>query len=182
MYFYADFSVHLSKSQLVRKIQSKSLSIWCVVGVVSTFCNFFYTYRLSMVALTSYYWVRWHPSRTILRTVSADRTSLFFSSPFSFPLTRLSSPEERGARDQRASALSEREVFRYEGVTRYIGTEGDAFVLFIFILSLFFAPNSRTQEKTATSGETELQTDDFNRLFLNDIALFVINRWTLSEG
>lgn len=166
MHFHsADFSVHLSESQLVRKIQSKSLSIWCVVGVVSTFCNFFYTYRLSMVALTSYYWVRWHPSRTILRTVSADRTSLFFFPPpflFRWLACLCQKKEEREISEHRRFQSAS----RYEGVTWYIGTEGDAFVLFIFILSLFFAPNSRTQEETATSGEIELQTDAISIYFV----------------
>lgn len=105
---------------------------------------------------------------TILRAVSADRTSLFLSSPLFFSVDL--SVFARRKRSARSASIG---AFRYEGVTRYIGTEGDVPSFFLFLFScLFFAPNSRTQE-AAMSGETELQTDDFNRLFLNDIALLV---------
>lgn len=118
MYPRADFFVHLSDSKLVGKSRA-SLSIWRVTSVVPAFCNFFFilTYRLSMAALTSYHWVRWHPS-TILRTVGArSNVSLSLSlSPLPLLLPPFflvdppvfSSEEKKSARSARIGAFRSR--------------------------------------------------------------------------
>lgn len=111
------------------------------------------------------------PFQSILRTVSADRTSLFFTLPLFFSVD--SPVFARRKRSARSASIGVFRACRYEGVTRYIETEGDAsFFLFFFYSCLFFAPNSRTQE-AATSGEIEKRTDDFNRPFFNNITLLV---------
>jgi len=139
VFSYGLFFAHLSDSKLVGKF-GVSLSIWRVTSVVSAFCNFFFffilTYRLSTVALTSYHWVRWHPSRTILRAVgrAIERLSCLLS----FVDLPVFGRRKKSARSARISAFR---VYRYEGVMRYIETR-DALVFFLFLAS--FVPNSRT--------------------------------------
>lgn len=165
--FVWTFFVHLSDSKLVGKSRA-SLSIWCATSVVPAFCNFFFilTYRFSMVALTSYHWVRWHPSRIILRAVGCAIEHLSF--PLSFPLTCLSSAEERRARDQR-SVLSKRAGI-YEGVTRYIEI-GDVLVFFFFSLT---CSSFLIREHRRLRLEKSNCAAGFNRLFLNGIVLSIV--------